>query len=68
MNIFDATEMTTAVDRANRNDVITFAETASNTEIKQYGTAGRSRFNKALDILADLDFEVYQTLGNKILN
>ena len=68
LKIWDATEMTTAEARINRDGVIQYAEAATNKKIKQYGPAGKSRFNKALEILADLDFEVYRIIGNEKLN
>ena len=59
--------METVVERTNRQGVIKFAETILGEEIVQHGPAGKSKFNKAIKILADHDFEVYKNLTNELL-
>ena len=67
MNIWNNVEMETVVGRTNCQGVIDFAETISGEKLVQNGPAGKSKFNKAIEILADHDFEVYKNLTNELL-
>lgn len=67
MNIWNNVEMETVVARANRQGVIDFAETILGEKLLQNGPAGRSKFNKAIQVLADNDFEVYKNLTNELV-
>lgn len=67
MNIWNSAEMETVVERTNRQGVIDFAETILGEELVQNGPAGESKFNKAVEILAAFDFEVYKNLTNELL-
>ena len=67
MNIWNNVEMETVVERTNRQGVINFAETILGEEIVQYGPAGKSKFNKAIEVLANHDFEIYKNLTNELL-
>lgn len=67
MNIWNNVEMETVVERTNQQGVINFAETILGEELVQHGPARKSKFNKALKILADHDFEVYKNLTNELL-
>ena len=67
LNIWNNIEMETVVERTNRQGVINFAETILGERLVQNGPAGTSKFNKAIKILADHDFEVYKNLTNEIV-
>ena len=67
MKIWNSLEMVTVLERTNRQGVINFAETILGEEIVQHGPAGKSKFNKALEVLADHDFEVYKNLTHELL-
>ena len=67
MNIWNNVEMETVVERTNRQGVINFAETILGEEIVQRGPAGKSKFNKAIEVLANHDFEIYKNLTNELL-
>ena len=67
INIWNNVEMETVVERTNRQGVINFAETILGEEIVQYGPAGKSKFNKAIEVLANHDFEIYKNLTNELL-
>ena len=67
MKIWNNVDMETVVERTNRQGVINFAETILGEEFVQNGPAGISKFNKAIKVLADHDFEVYKNLTNELL-
>ena len=67
MKIWNNVDMETVVERTNCQGVINFAETILGEEIVQNGPAGISKFNKAIKVLADHDFEVYKNLTNELL-
>ena len=67
MKIWNNVEMETVVERANRQAVIDFAETVLGEKLVQNGPAGKSKFNKAIEVLANHDFEVYKNLTNELL-
>ena len=67
LKIWNTVNMETVADYVNREYIVNFAETIIDEKIVQYGKAGVSRFNKALQILSNHDFEVYKMLGNERL-
>ena len=67
MNIWNSVEMEVVAERTNRQGVIDFAETILGERLVQRGPAGKSKFNKAVEILAAFDFEVYKNLTNELL-
>lgn len=67
MNIWNNVEMETVVERTNRQGVINFAETILGEKLVQYGPAGKSKFNKAIEVLANHDFEIYKNLTNELV-
>lgn len=67
MNIWNNVEMETVVKRTNRQGVINFAETILGEKLVKYGPAGKSKFNKAIEVLANHDFEIYNNLTNELL-
>lgn len=67
MNIWNNVDMETVVERTNREGIIDFAEIILGEKLVQNGPAGRSKFNKAIEILAAHDFEVYKNLTNELL-
>lgn len=67
LKIWSTVDMETVADYVNREYIINFAETIIGRKIAQYGPAGRSKFRKALEILANHDFEVYKMLNNEMV-
>ena len=65
LKIWNTVDMETVADYVNREYIINFAETIINDKLVQHGPAGRSRFRKALEVLANHDFEVYKMLNNE---
>lgn len=67
LKIWNAVEMETVADYVNRDYIVNFAETIINDKLVQHGPAGRSKFRKALEVLANHDFEVYKMLNNEMV-
>lgn len=67
LRIWNAIEMETVANYVNREFVIQFAETIIDEKIIQHGKAGVSRFNKALQVLSNHDFEVYKTINDEMV-
>lgn len=65
LKIWNTVDMETVADYVNREYIVNFAETIIDEKIVQYGKTGRSKFRKALEVLANHDFEVYKMLGNE---
>lgn len=62
--IWNASEMETVASHVNKEYIINFAETIIDDKIEQK-KAGVSRFNKAVQVLANHDFELYKTINNE---
>ena len=67
LKIWSAVDMETVADYVNRDYIVNFAETIINDKLVQHGPAGRSKFRKALEVLANHDFEVYKMLNNEMV-
>lgn len=67
LKIWNTVDMETVADYVNREYIVNFAETIMGRKIVQHGPAGRSKFRKALEVLANHDFEVYKMLGNEMV-
>ena len=65
LKIWNTVNMETVANYVNRDYIVNFAETIIDEKIVQYGKAGVSRFNKALQILSNHDFEIYKTINNE---
>lgn len=67
LKIWNAVEMETVADYVNRDYIVNFAETIINDKLVQHSPAGKSKFRKALEVLANHDFEVYKMLNNEMV-
>lgn len=65
LKIWNTVNMETVANYVSRDYIVNFAETIMGRKIVQCGKAGRSKFRKALEVLANHDFEVYKVLNNE---
>lgn len=65
LKIWSTVDMETVAYYVSREFVIQFAETIIDEKIVKHGSAGVSRFNKALQVLSNHDFEIYKTINNE---